>query len=146
MSSSSSSIASSNGGSLSSGSATHASASSTLSSAFPPLPTGCANLHGATASAGFHGCVVGNATVLQICCSSVGSTPGFVNDTCGCPFNPPAFVGAVVDVQNFFACASTYSYSAGCFGLPASGAGRIVGWKAGVLVLGVSLLLGVVRA
>ncbi|KAK6981510.1 hypothetical protein R3P38DRAFT_415334 [Favolaschia claudopus] len=146
MSSSSSSIASSTGRSVSSGSATHASASSTSSSAFPPLPTGCAHLHGTTSSESFNGCVVGNATVLQLCCSSVGSTPGFINGTCGCPYNPPAFAGTQADIQNFFACVSNHSYEGGCSDWPTSGAGRAVGWNAAVIVLGVSLFLGVVGA
>ncbi|KAJ6492225.1 hypothetical protein C8R45DRAFT_1096251 [Mycena sanguinolenta] len=56
-------------------------------SSFAPLPTGCAGLSGLHADASFQGCVTEFPTVLQICCSAVGSTPVFANETCGCPYN-----------------------------------------------------------
>ncbi|KAK7689529.1 hypothetical protein QCA50_007321 [Cerrena zonata] len=35
----------------------------------------------------FRGCTAEPNSTLQICCTAVGKTPMFVNETYGCPFN-----------------------------------------------------------
>ncbi|KAK7036340.1 hypothetical protein R3P38DRAFT_3485342 [Favolaschia claudopus] len=63
---------------------------SSISSALPPLPTGCAGidtLKKVEVSPTFQGCAISNSSILQTCCPRVGSTPTFENGTCGCPFN-----------------------------------------------------------
>ncbi|KAJ6612974.1 hypothetical protein B0H10DRAFT_2222635 [Mycena sp. CBHHK59/15] len=132
-------------------SVSHSSSSSSSSatgttSSFAPLPTGCAGLSGTHADGGFQG-----AFTLRVinppfatCCSSVGSTPVFANNTCGCPFNS---VFLVNDTHNFFSCTSKNNEDAGCIGPPNSASPSAhVRWSAVVLVLGVSLLVGAVGA
>ncbi|KAF7336258.1 hypothetical protein MVEN_02173900 [Mycena venus] len=83
---------------------------SATSSSFAPLPTGCeGHLSSTHAGAGYVGCITGNATVLQTCCSKVGSAPVFSDDTCGCPFTSTFTVD---DSRSFLDC----TISGLCFG------------------------------
>ncbi|KAJ6574395.1 hypothetical protein B0H19DRAFT_1371479 [Mycena capillaripes] len=128
---------------------TSSSSATVTTSSFAPLPTGCAGLSrpGTHASDGFQGCVVGDAKVLQSCCSSVGSTLVFAIETCGCPFNS-AFLQT--DIQNFFTCLGKFNQTGGCSGLggtPSSAkAAPRPRWNAALIILGVSLLVGAVGA
>ncbi|KAJ7890687.1 hypothetical protein B0H14DRAFT_2561312 [Mycena olivaceomarginata] len=84
------------------------------------------------------GCAVDSASALETCCSAVGSTPAFVNDTCGCPFSA---VFVPNDTQNFFACANKINAEAGCNSPQPSVATRPpLPWNAAVVVLGLALL------
>ncbi|KAF7358719.1 hypothetical protein MSAN_01210900 [Mycena sanguinolenta] len=85
--------------------------SASATSSFPALPTGCAGLSGTHASGSFQGCVVGSPTVLQTCCSAVGSTPVFANDTCGCPFTS---VFLSNETESFFDCLDKNNEEGGC--------------------------------
>ncbi|KAJ6566784.1 hypothetical protein B0H19DRAFT_1138580 [Mycena capillaripes] len=112
------------------------------------LPTGCSasdfggpNRSG-TMSGGFTGCVVGVASVLQTCCTSVGSTPAFVNNTCGCPIDPVLLPNAFTD---FGTCVGEHNDVGACGPLPSGGTGRFHGqlrWNAAAVVLGVTFLVG----
>ncbi|KAJ7699503.1 hypothetical protein B0H14DRAFT_3035473 [Mycena olivaceomarginata] len=87
------------------------------------------------------GCVVGVPAVLQSCCSTVGSTPVFANQTCGCPFNA---VFLPNETQAFFSCIEDNNQTGGCVGpAPNSASPAAVRprWKVALvpLVLGVSL-------
>lgn len=88
----------------------------------------------------YSGCAVDSASALETCCSAVGSTPAFVNDTCGCPFSA---VFVPNDTQNFFACANKINAEAGCNSPQPSVATRPpFPWNAAVVVLGLALLVG----
>ncbi|KAJ7894846.1 hypothetical protein B0H14DRAFT_2681969 [Mycena olivaceomarginata] len=71
---------------------------------------------------------VGVPAVLQSCCSTVGSTPVFANQTCGCPFNA---VFLPNETQAFFSCIEDNNQRVGA---------RSPRWKVALvpLVLGVS--------
>ncbi|KAF7333420.1 hypothetical protein MVEN_02357800 [Mycena venus] len=115
-------------------------APSPSSSSAAALPSGCSHLHGVTSSANFAGCAIDSASALETCCSAVGSTPAFVNDTCGCPYNA---VFVPNDMENFFACADKINAQAGCSGPQPSAATRApLRWNAAVAVLGLALLVG----
>ncbi|KAJ7915387.1 hypothetical protein B0H13DRAFT_2655831 [Mycena leptocephala] len=115
-------------------------APSPSSSSAAALPSGCSHLHGVTLGGGFYGCAVDSASALETCCSTVGSTPAFVNDTCGCPFNA---VFVPDDMQNFFACADKIDAQAGCHQPSPSAATRApLRWNAAVVVLCLALLVG----
>ncbi|KAK6981539.1 hypothetical protein R3P38DRAFT_3233968 [Favolaschia claudopus] len=117
--------------------------SSATSSSFPPLPTQCAALLGVQPiNALFQGCIVENSTdasILQTCCNTVGSTATFEHNTCGCPFNavfPPAKNQAFSDcAKQQFGQRSTCIFN--------SAVGVQPGWKLlavyTLLVLGVSV-------
>ncbi|KAJ7750806.1 hypothetical protein B0H16DRAFT_1691443 [Mycena metata] len=117
------------------------SASSTSAAA---LPSGCSHLHGVTMSGGFAGCATDSASSLETCCSAVGSTPAFVNDTCGCPFNA-VFVPS--DMENFFDCADKINAQAGCTGSnspqPSAATRAPLRWNAAVVVC-LALLMGAI--
>ncbi|KAJ7148325.1 hypothetical protein C8R46DRAFT_1128168 [Mycena filopes] len=53
------------------------------------------------------GCTTGLATLLQVCCATVGSVPVFSHQTCGCPFNNATFPPS--DEHQFFDCVDGYA-------------------------------------
>ncbi|KAJ7750803.1 hypothetical protein B0H16DRAFT_1691441 [Mycena metata] len=113
------------------------SASSTSSSA-AALPSGCSHLHGVTFGGGFAGCVTNTTSSLETCCTAVGSTPGFVNDTCGCPFNA-VFVPS--DMENFFDCADKIgNVQTGCQ-QPSAATRAPLRWNAAVVVVCLALVM-----
>ncbi|KAK6981545.1 hypothetical protein R3P38DRAFT_3113593 [Favolaschia claudopus] len=116
---------------------------SSISSALPPLPTGCAGidtLKEVKVSPTFSGCAISNSSILQTCCPRVGSTPTFENGTCGCPFNGAFTFGA----ENPFSdCARelSQSFSIAC-GRNGGSSGFRSSWKLVVVVLVGSVILG----
>ncbi|KAJ7142359.1 hypothetical protein C8R44DRAFT_760550 [Mycena epipterygia] len=116
------------------------------SSSAAATPSGCdagdfrGTGYSGTISGGFSGCVVGVASVLQSCCAEVGSTPAFVNNTCGCPYNA-VFLPA--DEPTWAECTIHQNATSLCsLETPSAAVGRPVRWNAAVVVLSVALLLG----
>ncbi|KAJ6549128.1 hypothetical protein DFH09DRAFT_1320421 [Mycena vulgaris] len=117
------------------------------SSAASPTPSGCdagdfRPGYSGSITGGFAGCVVNNATALTVCCASVGSTAGFINETCGCPFN--AAFPATANISFFECVHRTSNGTTSACGHPNTGLGAGVRWNAAVIVLGAALVLGVV--
>ncbi|KAJ7668181.1 hypothetical protein B0H17DRAFT_1088111 [Mycena rosella] len=122
---------------------------SSSSSAPSATPSGCdagdfrPGFSGTT-SGGFSGCVVNNASIRQECCTNLGSTAAFVNETCGCPYNGST---GFTSSAPFFACVNEASDDAvaGCSGQgTTSAAGRRQRWNAAVVVLVAALVAGAV--
>ncbi|KAJ7917409.1 hypothetical protein B0H13DRAFT_2269490 [Mycena leptocephala] len=126
------------------------------------LPTGCSAsdflgpTDPGTARPTFSGCIVGVPSILETCCTKVGSTAVFVNGTCGCPYpfniasgSPAAQEDAV---QVFFNCTSEAepgmtSVIVMCGHATASAARAShelgsVRWNLAVLMLGVAVITG----
>ncbi|KAJ6566567.1 hypothetical protein B0H19DRAFT_1257773 [Mycena capillaripes] len=79
------------------------------------LSAGCAANFPGTGGA-FAGCSSTNRTVLETCCSSVGSTAASLSGTCGCPFNSvfnetnkKAFLNCAGNAHDASACNSPNS-------------------------------------
>ncbi|KAJ7182409.1 hypothetical protein C8R43DRAFT_1116052 [Mycena crocata] len=117
------------------------------SSSAAALPNGCSPSSfpgpgkSGTITASFAGCVVGIASVLPTCCTVVGSTPVFVNDTCGCPFSASFPSTAFV---NFLNCADENNATAICGPTPKNNSPTGVRLNFAAMVLGMACVLGVV--
>ncbi|KAJ6549075.1 hypothetical protein DFH09DRAFT_1366924 [Mycena vulgaris] len=132
-----------------------ASSSSTTPTPSPLAPC-VSDYQGGRLNNTFSGCVIGvvNFSVLQTCCTAAGSTAGFVNGTCGCPFSA-AFPGTEAAQKlrdDFFKCVETDPLRGGKTQVGtcdlASAAGRPLRWNGNAvivgLVLGVALIAGAV--
>ncbi|KAJ7925650.1 hypothetical protein B0H13DRAFT_1862912 [Mycena leptocephala] len=115
-------------------------------SAATALPTGCSarSFQGPEniphVSGSFLGCTASVAGALQQCCSQVGSTPAFVNGTCGCPFNS-VFTPALR--SNWTTCVIQSSFAADSCNLvfkPNSALTVPLPLNAAVVFLGLSLM------
>ncbi|KAJ6549071.1 hypothetical protein DFH09DRAFT_1320370 [Mycena vulgaris] len=122
------------------------SAASPSSSAASTIPSGChagdfRPGHTPTMNDSFYGCVVNNSTALEVCCTEVGSTAVFVNETCGCPFNaafPIAF-----DTR-FFDCVdgmTIVNNTISVCGKANAASGASLRWTAAMVSLGVALVV-----
>ncbi|KAJ7132439.1 hypothetical protein C8R44DRAFT_774056 [Mycena epipterygia] len=110
------------------------------------LPKGCSSSDslgpdsvGNGRSGTFSGCTAGVASVLLSCCTSVGSTAAFVNNTCLCPYNT---IFSPVTEEKFFDCVGNNS-DAQCGTASGTNSATVASLRnAVVVVLGVALLLG----
>ncbi|KAJ7277171.1 hypothetical protein C8J57DRAFT_1504002 [Mycena rebaudengoi] len=76
--------------------------------------TGSTGANGTSISKSFYGCASGdgNTTVLNTCCTGVGSVAVFQEGSYGCPFNDGAFPATAN--QSFVSCATEHGASAVC--------------------------------
>ncbi|CAK5265399.1 unnamed protein product [Mycena citricolor] len=123
------------------------SVASPSASSTAPLPSGCASASftgygSGVLSGGYFGCTTSLLPALDACCATVGSTPGFANSTCGCPYNFGSFQPNTSAV--FQDCVGHMNASSICATAEVSAASSSLGgvgrWKVAGLVLGMGLL------